>query len=182
MRQIEEIYDADDDEISTLNRQNRNNSSPVLDLSELYAFIYPKVTLFRTDKESQSTQFEILLEEYLPIIKRLPPPIVGPPSILTEHDGEITSEMLLKISITGFIRNIPTIDPARLLNHLYSFPYSCRVINHETLNQVELMVGIFATEADMTLIDFLHKTAHHPRFNYQNSWYYLDQFLMGNTN
>ena len=37
----------------------------------------------------------------------------------------------------------------------------------------------FSAEANMILDEFLTKTTPHPQFNYANSWFKLDEYLLG---
>ena len=59
---------------------------------------------------------------------------------------------------------------------------TCKSLNREFLNRVQNENGIFDSEADETLRNFHRSAQYHPRFDYGNSWYNLDKFLLGNTN
>ena len=84
------------------------------------AFTLPIIHLFRTNSEGHRAQFDILPEDFLPKSSRLPYPFMGIPGM--EHlDLEATSELLLKISLAGIIKDNLNIDADRFINHLYEF-------------------------------------------------------------
>ena len=95
---------------------------------------------------------------------------------------ENTAEMILKISTHERMKQTPTLEHAVLRYYLYSFPYTCKVLNRETSNRIDLRDAMFNDEVEDTLKDFLHRTIPHQRFNYKSSWYKLDKILLGDTN
>ena len=100
-----------------------------------------------------------------------------------EHlDIEATGEMLLKISLAGIIKDDPNIDVDRLINHLYRFYYRSQAVNQEFLSWVRNKKPIFTKESILTLEKFMYTTNLHPRFNYREHSYKLDEYLLGNDN
>ena len=139
------------------------------------------VHLFKSHSEGHRAQFDILPEEFAPKSSRLPYPFMGTLGI--EHlDLEATREILLKISLAGIIKDNPNIDADRFINHLYEFYYRPQVVNQEFLTRVRNKNPIFLNEASLTLEQFLYTTNLHPRFNYRELSYTLNEYLLGNDN
>ena len=81
--------------------------------------------------------------------------------------------------LEGLIRDNPNIDVDRFINHLYAFCYRSEAINQEFLTRVRNKKSIFPNEASLTLEQFLYTTNLHPRFNYKENSYKLDEYLLG---
>ena len=90
---------------------------------------------------------DILPEDYQPIRRRLPLPLAVPPGVIP-GDGEATSEMLLKISLTGIIRDCLAIATQNLVNHLMEFPFACKSLNREFIKRVRSDLIIFPVEVE----------------------------------
>ena len=116
--------ESNDEEVAALSEGIRINSSSVQDLN---SFESPMIHLFKTNSE-----LDILPEDFQPNKSRLPYPIIGPLG-LTNLDVESTSEMLMKMSISGLIKTNPNIDLERLINHLNGFTYRSCAVNPEFL-------------------------------------------------
>ena len=99
---------ADEDDMEMMLLSQRVTSSPNSSIQDMNPFEHPTIHLFKTNRESYRAQYDILPEDYNPIKSRLPNPIAGPSGILPDLDGETTSEMLVRISISGLIRDNPT--------------------------------------------------------------------------
>ena len=141
----------------------------------------PIIHLFKTNSEGHRAQFDILPEDYLPKTSRLPYPFMGALGI--EHlDIEATGELLLKMSLAGIIKDNPNIDADKLNNHLYEFYYRSQSVNQEFLTRVRNKKPIFPNEASLTLEQFQYTTNLHPRFNYMENSYVLDDYLLGKCN
>ena len=77
-------------------------------------FIAPQIHLFKTNSVGEISQNDLLPRDYKPAKKALPHPLsllLG----LIPGDGETTAEMLLKISLSGTIRDYPEITLDTLL-------------------------------------------------------------------
>ena len=111
--------ESNHEEVAGINQGTRTNSfnSQVLNPFEL-----PVIHLFKTNSEGHRAQFDILPEDFKPKTSRLPYPFMGPLE-LAHLDIEATYEMLLKISLSGIIKDDPNIDVERLINHFYGFYY-----------------------------------------------------------
>ena len=97
-----------------------------------------------------------------------------------EHlDLEATSELLVKISLAGIIKDNPNIDADRFINHLYEFYYRSQAINQEFLTRVRNKNPIFPNEASLTLEQFLYRTSSHPRFYYKKKSYKIYEYVLG---
>ena len=90
--------------------------------------------------------------------------------------------MLLKISLTNIISKDPNIETDRFINYLNEFYYRSQSINQEYLNRIKYKKPIFIAEALTTLDNFLLATNSHPRFNYREQSFALDEFLLGSNN
>ena len=117
--------ESNDEEVAALSEGIRINSSSVQDLN---SFESPMIHLFKTNSEGRKAQLDILPEDFQPNKSRLPYPIIGPLG-LTNLDVESTSEMLMKMSISGLIKTDPNIDLERLINHLNGFTYRSHAVN-----------------------------------------------------
>ena len=133
-----------------------------------YQFTPPTIYLVRTNRAGELSQTDILPEDYQPIRKRLPLPLPVPPGVIP-GDGESTAEMLLKISLTGLIRDSPGIATQNLVNHLMEFPLACKSLNREFIKRVRSDLSVFSVEVESTVFAFEKYTMDHPRFDYQNS-------------
>ena len=81
----------------------------------------------------------------MPKSSRLPYPFMGTPG-LDHLDLEATSELFLKISLAGIIKDNPNIDADRFINHLYEFYYRSQAVNQEFLTRVRNKKPIFPNE------------------------------------
>ena len=97
-------------------------------------------------------------------------------------DLKSTGELLLKISLANIIREDPNIETDRFINHLNEFYYRSQAINQEYVTRVRYKKTIFPTEARLTLEQFLLATNNHPRFNYRENSYPIDEYLLGSNN
>ena len=138
------------------------------------------IHLLKTNSEGRQAQLDILSEDFQPIKSILPHPIIGLLG-LKNLDVEGTSDMIMKMSISGLIKTDLNIDLVRLINHQNGFMYRSCAVNTEFLTRVRNKKGIFAMESMLTLEKFLAKTNPYPRFNYTENPYSLDDFLLGNT-
>ena len=91
------------------------------------------------------SQNDLLPRDYQSARNVLPHPLALPPGLIP-GDGETTAEMLLKVSLTGIIRDHPERTIERLINHLVKFPVTCKSLNREFLNRVQNEIGIFYSE------------------------------------
>ena len=115
----------------------QNASSPVTNNQE-NNLVNPNIFLFKTTRETNGiSPYNILPEEYQPLKSRVPNPITEPSGVLPELDGDTASEMLVKVSIMGLIRNAPNLSLKNLTNHLNGFSLKSRAINTEFLNRVQ---------------------------------------------
>ena len=110
--------------------------------STLNQFTPPIVYLVRTNKVGELSEDDILPEDYQPIRRRLPLPLAVPPEVIP-GDGEATAEMLLKISLTGIIRDCPAIATQNLVNYLMAFSFACKSLNREFIKRVKSDLSVF---------------------------------------
>ena len=101
------VEEEENEEIPDLS-QNTNIESSHENMQSPNKFIAPHIHLFKTNRVGEMSQNDLLPRDYKPAKKILPHPIALPPGLIP-GDGETTAEMLLKVSLTGIIRDCPEI-------------------------------------------------------------------------
>ena len=64
---------------------------------------------------------------------------------------------------------------------IYEFPFKCKSINPEALNEMNTGVFTFNEEISQTLLEFTQTIDFHLKVIYRANWVCLDQLLLGNT-